>query len=70
MWLTLARLASGEIAEQKCLAQCGEYIYTGVGPGLKKTGTTTYSDRCRKWKERNAGLINAQKIRALKRLTL
>jgi hypothetical protein len=54
MWLTLARLASGEIAEQRCLG-CSQYIYTGVGPGLKKTGTLTCSVVCRKWKERHSG---------------
>lgn len=64
MWLSLARIASGEIAEQKCLGQsegCTEYIYTGVGPGLKKTGTTTCSDACRKRKERDTGLRNTRK---------
>lgn len=52
MWLTLARLLSGEIAEQWCLG-CHALIYTGVGPGLKKTGTVTCSAACRKRKERD-----------------
>lgn len=58
MWLTLARLASGEIAEQPCLGGsdgCLGYIYTGIGPGLKKTGTITCSVACRKWRERHDG---------------
>jgi len=57
MWLTLARLLSGEIVEQPCMGVsngCLGYIYTGVGPGLMKTGTTTCSPACRKWKERHA----------------
>ncbi|HEX4039134.1 MAG TPA: hypothetical protein VHX37_13840 [Acidobacteriaceae bacterium] len=54
MWLTLARLASGEIAEQPCMGSCGRYIYTGQGVGLKKTGTVTCGPACRKWKERNS----------------
>lgn len=56
MWLTLARLASGEIVEQPCMGEsksCLGYIYTGLGPGLKKTGTVTCSIACRKWKERH-----------------
>lgn len=56
MWLTLARLVSGEVAEQPCLGgskSCLGYIYTGVGPGLKKTGTVTCSAACRKRKERD-----------------
>jgi hypothetical protein len=71
LWLTLARLASGEIVEQECLA-CGEYIYTGIGPGLKKTGTTTCSDACRKsnsrFRERTKSkrIPLAQRIRLLK----
>lgn len=57
MWLTLARLVSGDIAEQPCLGNsksCLGYIYTGIGPGLKKTGTVTCSIACRKWKERHS----------------
>ena len=56
MWLTLARLASGEIVEQPCMGggkECLGYIYTGLGPGLKKTGTVTCSVACRKRKERH-----------------
>lgn len=53
MWLTLARLASGEIMEQPCLGECGGYIYTGLGLGLKRAGTATCSPACRKWKERH-----------------
>jgi hypothetical protein len=56
MWLTLARLVSGEIVEQPCMGKskgCLGYIYTGLGPGLKKTGTVTCSIACRKWKERH-----------------
>jgi hypothetical protein len=56
MWLTLARLVSGAIVEQLCMGKsksCLGYIYTGVGPGLKKTGTVTCSIACRKWKERH-----------------
>lgn len=51
MWLTLARLLSGEIAEHRCLG-CGVPIYTGIGLGLKKTGTATCSATCRKRRER------------------
>jgi hypothetical protein len=56
MWLALARLASGEIAEQPCMGKgknCLGYIYTGLGPGFKKKGTVTCSIACRKWKERH-----------------
>ena len=58
MWLTLARLVSGEIVEQPCIGKsknCLRYIYTGLGPGLKKTGTVTCSIACRKWKQRHNG---------------
>jgi len=58
MWLTLARLLSGEIDEQPCMGNgknCLRYIYTGLGIGLKKTGTITCSVACRKWKERHDG---------------
>jgi hypothetical protein len=57
MWLTLARLVSGEIVEQPCTGKsrnCRKYIYTGLGPGLKKTGTVTCSIACRRWKSRNS----------------
>lgn len=58
MWLTLARLLSGDIVEQPCMCigerkGCLRYIYTGLGHGLKKTGTVTCSVACRKWKERH-----------------
>lgn len=56
MWLTLARLVSGEIVEQPCVGKsrcCLGYVYTGLGNGLKKTGTLTCSIACRKWKERH-----------------
>ena len=56
MWLTLARLVSGQILEQPCMGKsqrCLGYIYTGMGDGLKKTGTVTCSIACRKWKERH-----------------
>jgi hypothetical protein len=56
MWLTLARLVSGEIVEQPCMGkskECLGYIYTGSGTGLRKAGTTTCSTACRKWKERH-----------------
>jgi hypothetical protein len=58
MWLTLARLLSGQIVEQCCMgvsAKCVGHFYTGVDPGLKKTGTITCSPACRKWKERHDG---------------
>lgn len=58
MWVTLARLVTGEIVEQPCLGKskkCLKYIYTGLGTGLKKTGTVTCSVACRKWKERQSG---------------
>ena len=69
MWLTLARLASGDIVEQECLS-CGEFIYTGIGPGLKKTGTTTCSDACRKSKERFSERIKSKRITLAQRINL
>jgi hypothetical protein len=63
MWLTLARLLSGEIVEQPCMGEsknCIGYIYTGLGPGLKKTGTVTCSVACRQNKKRHVSEKIAQ----------
>ena len=52
MWLTFARVVSGEIEERPCMGNCSGYIYVGRGPGLKREDTVTCSDACRKWRER------------------
>jgi hypothetical protein len=51
MWLTFARVVSGEIEERAC-ELCGDRIYIGRGPGLKRADKTTCSIKCRKRKER------------------
>lgn len=56
MWMTLARLASGEIKERPCekFDDCGDYIYVGRGPGMQRDDTTTCSAACRQKKKRQA----------------
>jgi len=57
MWLTLARLVSGEIVERRCMGEsenCLGHIYIGTSPGLKKPGTLTCGGACRKGKSRRA----------------
>lgn len=51
MWLTFARVVSGEIEERRC-AMCPEYFYVGSGPGLQRHDTITCSVACRKRKQR------------------
>ena len=51
MWLTFARVVSGEIEERACQV-CGRQIYIGRGPGLNRVDKTTCSVKCRKRKER------------------
>ncbi len=52
MWLTFARVVSGEIEERPCPGQsksCLGYIYIGKGQGLRRNDpTATCSDACRK----------------------
>ncbi len=54
MWLTFARVVSGEIEERPCamFEICHEYIYVGSGPGLQRDDTTTCSAACRQRKKR------------------
>lgn len=56
MWLSFARVVSGEIEERRCemFARCGEYIYVGLGPGLQRSDATTCSAACRQEKKRAA----------------
>jgi len=51
MWLTFARVVSGEIEERPCEI-CHRYIYVGSGPGLQRSDTITCSVACRKKKQR------------------
>lgn len=54
MWLSFARVVSGDIEERRCemFKTCGEYIYVGHGPGLQRNDTTTCSAACRQSKKR------------------
>lgn len=52
MWLTFARVVSGDIKERRC-AMCPEYFYLGSGPGLQRDDTITCSIACRKRKQRH-----------------
>ena len=54
MWLTFARLVSGEIEERPCemFDSCHEYIYVGSGPRLQRNDTSTCSAACRQKKKR------------------
>ena len=56
MWLSFARVVSGEIAERRCemFKVCGEYIYVGHGPWLQRNDATTCSAACRQMKKRHA----------------
>ena len=51
MWLTLARIASREIEERRCI-MCPERFYVGSGFGLQRADTLTCSVACRKRKQR------------------
>jgi hypothetical protein len=51
MWLTFARVVSGEIKERRCDV-CPRHIYIGSGPGLRRADTITCSDACRQSKRR------------------
>ena len=55
MWLSFARVVSGEIEERPCemFETCGEYIYVGRGLGLKRDDAAVCGATCRKWKERH-----------------
>jgi len=46
MWLTFARVVSGEIEERRC-RMCPEHFYVGHGPGLQRDDTATCSAACR-----------------------
>jgi ureidoglycolate hydrolase len=54
MWLSFARVVSGEIEERPCemFTSCHEYIYVGSGPWLQRDDTTTCSAACRQKKKR------------------
>jgi hypothetical protein len=52
MWLTFARVVSGEIEERQCTV-CPEYLYVGSGPGLRRADSVTCSAGCRQRKKRN-----------------
>jgi hypothetical protein len=54
MWLTFARVVSGEIEERRCVT-CPEHFYVGSGPGLRRADKVTCSHACRKRKERQEG---------------
>jgi len=58
MWLSFARVVSGEIEERRCemFRHCGNYVYIGRGPGLRRgDNSVTCSDKCRKRKSRGGG---------------
>jgi hypothetical protein len=63
MWLTLARVVSGEIEERACEV-CSDRMYIGKGPGLNRADKTTCSIKCRKRKERDEHAGNADKLPA------
>ena len=52
MWLTLARLLSGEIEERLCVGCRDKRVYIGSGPGLQRGNTVTCGPACRKRKQR------------------
>ncbi len=54
MWLTFARVVSGEIEERRCkmFERCHGYVYVGRGPGLQRVDTTTCGAACRQKKKR------------------
>jgi hypothetical protein len=54
MWLTFARIVSGEIEERPCkmFERCQGYIYVGQGLGLQRADTETCGPACRKKKSR------------------
>lgn len=54
MWLTFARVVSGEIEERPCkmFETCHEYVYVGRGTGLQRADTDTCGSACRKQKSR------------------
>ncbi len=52
MWLTFARVVSGEIEERLCVICKEERFYIGSGPGLHRDDKTTCGAACRKRKER------------------
>ncbi len=52
MWLTLARLLSGEIEERLCVICKEERFYIGSGPGLYRGDKVICGAACRKRKER------------------
>jgi hypothetical protein len=57
MWLTFARVASGEIEERRCAAVgCSEFVYIGSGPGLQNAHTLTHSAACRQRESRRKRL--------------
>jgi hypothetical protein len=54
MWLTFARVVSGDIQERRCATtDCPEYVYTGSGPGLQRADAKTHSVSCRQRKKRS-----------------
>lgn len=61
MWLTFARVVSGEIEERRC-AVCPEHFYVGSGPGLRRADRVTCSDVCRKRKQRQEAGRRAEKV--------
>lgn len=56
MWLTFARVVSGEIQERRC-AMCSEHFYVGSGPGLRRADSLTCGDACRQQKSRQGRQI-------------
>lgn len=54
MWLSFARVVTGEIEERRCemFKSCQSYIY--IGPGLQRNDATTCSAACRQEKKRAA----------------
>lgn len=58
MWLTIARLLSGEIEERLCAFCKKKHFYIGMGPGLHRADQKVCGATCRKGKQR--GLLKSR----------
>jgi hypothetical protein len=67
MWLTFARVVSGEVEERRCAGfdadglPCPKYLYIGKGPGLRRDDReATCGLLCRKRKQRASGMSQSK----------